>query len=41
MANLNEGNLPEAAKAFEAYLKLAPTGQYADQAKGVLGHIQK
>lgn len=41
MANLNEGKLPEAATHFEEYLKLAPTGQYADQAKGVLSQIKK
>ena len=41
MANLNEGNMEEAGKAFEAYLKIAPTGQYAEQAKGILGQIKK
>jgi tetratricopeptide (TPR) repeat protein len=41
MANLNEGNMAEAATAFEAYLKLAPTGQYAEQAKGILSQIKK
>jgi len=41
MANLNEGKLPDAATHFEEYLKLAPTGQYADQAKGVLSQIKK
>jgi TolA-binding protein len=41
MANLNQGSLPEAAKSFEAYLKYAPTGQYAEQAKGILGQIKK
>jgi tetratricopeptide (TPR) repeat protein len=41
MANLNEGKLPEAATHFEEYIKLAPTGQYADQAKGVLSQIKK
>jgi tetratricopeptide (TPR) repeat protein len=41
MANLNEGKMPEAAKSFEEYLKLAPTGQYAEQAKGILGQIKK
>jgi tetratricopeptide (TPR) repeat protein len=40
MANLNEGNLAEAAKAFQAYLDIAPTGQYAEQAKAVLGQIK-
>ncbi len=41
MANLNEGKMPEAATAFDEYLKLAPTGQYAEQAKGILGTIKK
>jgi len=41
MANLNEGNMDEAAKSFESYLKLAPTGQYAEQAKGILSQIKK
>jgi tetratricopeptide (TPR) repeat protein len=41
MANLNEGKMPEAATEFEEYLKLAPTGQFAEQAKGVLSQIKK
>lgn len=41
MATVNEGKLPEAAKHFEEYLKLAPTGQYAEQAKGILSQIKK
>jgi TolA-binding protein len=41
MANVNQGKLPEAAKSFEEYLNLAPTGQYAEQAKGILGSIKK
>jgi len=41
MASLNQGNLPDAAKSFDTYLKLAPTGQYAEQAKGILGQIKK
>ena len=41
MANLNQGSMPEAAKSFETYLKYAPTGQYAEQAKGILGQIKK
>ena len=41
MANLNEGKMPDAAKSFEEYLKLAPTGQYAEQAKGILTQIKK
>jgi tetratricopeptide (TPR) repeat protein len=41
MANLNEGKMPDAAAQFEIYLKLAPTGQYAEQAKGILTQIKK
>jgi tetratricopeptide (TPR) repeat protein len=41
MASLNQGMLAEAVPAFETYLKLAPTGQYAEQAKGVLSQIKK
>jgi tetratricopeptide (TPR) repeat protein len=41
MANLNEGKMPEAAQQFDEYLKIAPTGQYAEQAKGILTQIKK
>lgn len=41
MANLNEGKMPDAAAQFEIYLKLAPTGQYAEQAKGIIVQIKK
>ena len=41
MASLNEGKTPEAVPHFEEYLKLAPTGQYAEQAKGILTTIKK
>ncbi len=41
MANVNQGKLPEGIKSFEEYLKLAPTGQYADQAKGMIAAIKK
>ena len=41
MALVNEGKLPEAAPHFEDYLKLAPSGQYADTAKGILATIKK
>ncbi len=41
MALLNEGKLPDAAGEFETYLKLAPDGQYAGQAKGILGTLKK
>jgi tetratricopeptide (TPR) repeat protein len=41
MANLNEGKMPDAATHFDEYLKLAPSGQYAEQAKGILTQIKK
>ncbi len=41
MALVNEGKLPDAAPGFEKYLELAPTGQYAEQAKGILKQIKK
>ena len=40
MANLNQGNMAEAASALEKYLELAPGGQYADQARGMLPQLQ-
>lgn len=40
MANLNGGNMAEAQKYFENYLKLAPTGPMAAQAKGILDSIK-
>jgi tetratricopeptide (TPR) repeat protein len=41
MANVNQGKLPEAVKSFEEYLKLEASGQYAEQAKGMLAAIKK
>jgi tetratricopeptide (TPR) repeat protein len=44
MANLNVGTpeaLKEAAPHFDEYLKLAPTGQYAEQAKGIVATLKK
>jgi tetratricopeptide (TPR) repeat protein len=41
MANLNVGNVDESVPYFENYLKLAPDGQYAEQAKGVVASIKK
>jgi tetratricopeptide (TPR) repeat protein len=41
MANLNLGDMAGATAAFEAYLKAAPTGQHAEQVKGVLASIKK
>ena len=41
MALLNEGKMPEAVSAFETYLKLAPTGQFATQAKTMVEQLKK
>jgi TolA-binding protein len=41
MALLNEGKLPEAVASFEKYLSLAPDGQHAATAKGILASIKK
>ena len=41
MAFLNEGKMTEAVAMFEKYLELAPTGQYAAQAKGIVGQLKK
>lgn len=41
MANLNQGNMPDAVKAMESYLKHAPTGQYAEQAKSIVSQLKK
>lgn len=41
MSLLNEGKLAEAAGEFESYLKLAPDGQYAAQAKAMVGQLKK
>ena len=41
MAHVNQGKLPEAVKSFEEYLKLDASGQYAEQAKGMLSAIKK
>ena len=40
MAHLNGGNMADAAKYFENYLKLAPDGALAAQAKGILDSIK-
>jgi tetratricopeptide (TPR) repeat protein len=40
MSWVNEGKLTESKKDFEEYLKLAPTGQYADTAKAILATIK-
>jgi tetratricopeptide (TPR) repeat protein len=41
MALVNEGNLKGAATEFDTYLKLAPTGQYAAQAKALVAQLPK
>jgi Tfp pilus assembly protein PilF len=41
MALLNEGKLPDAVTSFEKYLELAPTGQFAGQAKAMLAQLKK
>jgi tetratricopeptide (TPR) repeat protein len=41
MAFVNENKLAESAPHFEQYLKLAPTGQYAETAKGILTTVKK
>ena len=41
MALLNEGKMPDAIASFEKYLQLAPTGQYAAQAKAMLAQLKK
>jgi Flp pilus assembly protein TadD len=41
MALLNEGNVAGAITSFEKYLELAPDGQYAAQAKGMLAQLKK
>ena len=41
MTNLNQGNMAEAAAALEKYVELAPDGQYADQARGMLPQLQQ
>lgn len=40
MARINEGDMPGSKAAFEQYLKLAPTGQHAETAKGILASIK-
>ena len=40
MALLNSGKLPECGKEMQEYLKLAPTGEHADQAKSIVAMIK-
>jgi tetratricopeptide (TPR) repeat protein len=41
MALVNEGNLKGASAEFDTYLKLAPTGQFAAQAKALAAQLPK
>jgi tetratricopeptide (TPR) repeat protein len=41
MALLNQGKLPEALAEFDSYLKLAPSGEFAGQAKAMLSQLKK
>jgi Tfp pilus assembly protein PilF len=41
MAQLNAGDIPGAIASFEKYLELAPSGQFATQAKGILSQLKK
>jgi tetratricopeptide (TPR) repeat protein len=41
MANLNLGKMPEAVAAFEAYLKVAPDGPHAAEAKNAIAALKK
>ena len=40
MAYINENKLPEAKKALETYVQLAPTGPNAETAKAILGSMK-
>ena len=40
MALLNGGDMTGAKPKFETYLKLAPTGKYAETAKSVVASIK-
>jgi tetratricopeptide (TPR) repeat protein len=41
MALLNQGKLPEALTEMDTYLKLAPTGEFAAQAKALISQLKK
>ena len=41
MALLNQGKLPEALTEFDTYVKLAPDGEFAAQAKAMLAQLKK
>jgi tetratricopeptide (TPR) repeat protein len=40
MAQLNEGQIPEAVASFETYLKLAPEGEFAAQATQMVAQLK-
>ncbi len=40
MAQLNEGQIPEAIASFETYLKLAPQGEFAAQATAMVAQLK-
>ena len=40
MAQLNEGQIPEAVASFETYLKLAPQGEFAAQASAMVAQLK-
>ena len=40
MTNLNQGNMANALTALEAYVELAPDGQYADQARAMIPQLR-
>jgi tetratricopeptide (TPR) repeat protein len=40
MANLNAGNVPDAAAELKLYLEREPDGRFAEQAKGMLGQLE-
>jgi uncharacterized caspase-like protein len=41
MAHVNQGRLPEGLASMETYLKLAPTGEHAAQAKSMIAALKK
>ena len=41
MVLLNEGKMPDATAEFETYVKLAPSGQFAVQAKTLIAQLKK
>jgi hypothetical protein len=40
MGYANQGKLPEAKASLQEYVKLAPTGQYAETAKNLIAAIK-